>query len=119
MATRTQTQTEATGGFGRCVLVQWSGLLNGDDGDKADLAGFSDKTVQITGTPGTGGTIILEGTLDGTTYAQLTDPQGNPISFTAAGIEAVSENVIGLRPRVTAGDGSTNFVCNVLAKRGS
>lgn len=48
-------------------------------------------------------TIILEGSLDGVTYFQLTDPQGNAISATADKLEQVEELVFYIRPRVTAG----------------
>jgi hypothetical protein len=73
--------------------------------------------VQFAGTLSVGGTIVLEGSNDGVTYYTLTDPQGNAISKTALGIEAVQEVVRFVRPRVTAGDGSTDLKAYLLIKR--
>ena len=44
-----------------------------------------------------------------TNYFGLKDPQGNALSLTAAGGDMVSEVVTHVRPRVTAGDGSTDL----------
>lgn len=101
------------------VIGSWSGLLNGDDGSPVELAAFADKSVQITGTLGTGGSIQLEGSLNGTDWGLLTDPQGNNIVKTALtnSIEAITELVRFVRPRVTAGDGTTNFTVHLLARR--
>lgn len=98
-------------------IVQWTGLLNADTGEPAELPGYADRTVQVTGTFGAGGTIIIEGSVDGTNYVVLTDPQGNAISKTAAFLEAISEAVRYIRPRVSAGDGTTSLVCSILFRR--
>jgi hypothetical protein len=106
------------------IGIIWTGLLNGDDGKPYVCPHRSDKCVQFKGTFGAGGTIILEGTndqvfdtlgaLQSVTYAQLTDPQGNNISKTAAAIEQVLENPNAIRPRVTAGDGTTALTCTAI-----
>jgi hypothetical protein len=109
---------------GRAWHHLWTPLANGDDGAPISLAGVGDVTVQFKGTFGVGGTIILEGTLDtaaqviaGTaTWFQLTDPQGNAISKTAAGIETVMENCTHVRPRVTGGDGTTALTATILSR---
>lgn len=93
----------------RYVSVAWGGLANGDDGASALFAGVADKTVQVTGTFGTGGTAIVEGSMDGTNWSPLTDPQGTALSFTADGINTVLENPKFIRPRITAGDGATDL----------
>ena len=98
-------------------IVQWTGLLNGDDGGPAELPGYADRTVQVTGTFGAGGTIVIEGSVDGINYVTLTDPQGNALSKTAAFLEAISEAVRYIRPRVTAGDGTTSLVCTILFRK--
>lgn len=99
---------------GESCVVSWTGLLNGDDGAPIQLGAYSDRSVQFTGTFGVGGTIVLEGSNDGTNYVVLTDPQGNGISKTSASIEAVSEPSRYVRPRVTAGDGTTALQCHLF-----
>lgn len=104
--------------FGSMVkLVLWDGLLNGDVGAAVEIPDFSDKTVTFEGTFGTGGTIVFQGSNDGSNWYSLTDGQGNAISKTAAGIEAVAENPRYIRPSVTAGDGTTDLECRILATR--
>lgn len=97
----------------------WSGLLNGDDGAAIgpDWAAFSDRSVQVTGTLGAGGTLVWEGSNDGTNWATLNTPAGTALSFTAAGLKQVLEGALYMRPRVTAGDGTTNLAVTVFARR--
>lgn len=114
MATRAATITTPEIGI---TVVQWTGLLNGDDGAPVDLLSFADRSVQITGTFGAGGTVVIEGSNDGTNYVTVTDPQGNAISKTAAGIEAILELMKSTRPRVTAGDGTTVLAVTMLMRR--
>jgi hypothetical protein len=97
----------------------WSGLLNGDDGAPAGSSYSGDRTVQVFGTFGTGGTVIVEGSLDGTNWFQLRDPTGTLISFTAAGGKAVMENAPYIRPRVTGGDGTTALSFLMSVRRNS
>lgn len=117
MATRIFTPTYGPNGQRNGAVFQWTGLLNGDSGNPLEHADFGDRCVQITGTFGAGGTIVIEGSNDGTNYVTLTDPQGNAISKTAAAIEAISENTRYVRPRVTAGDGSTDLAVTLFARR--
>jgi hypothetical protein len=99
---------------------QWTGLTNAttDVGEAIDVPGYADRSVQVTGTFGTGGSVRIEGSIDGTNYAVLTDPQGNALDVTAAKIEAISENVRLLRPRITAGDGTTSLAVTILCRKG-
>lgn len=96
----------------------WSALANGDDGQPLELLDFADYSVQVGGTFGVGGTIVFEGSNDGVTYFTLTDAQGSAISKTAAAIEQVVETCRYVRPRVTAGDGTTNLAVTLYARRG-
>jgi hypothetical protein len=100
-------------------IITWSGLtFSGlDSGRPIQMAGSSDRSVQFTGTFGTGGSVLFEGSNDGTNYFTLTDPQGNTIVKTAAGGEQVIELTRYVRPRVTAGDGTTSITCSLLLKR--
>ena len=107
---------QGTRGLG-AYLVTWAALPNGDTGTPFEDVTAADRTVQVTGTFGIGGSVNLEGSLDGTNYKVLTDPQGNALTFTAAGIEAVTEITKYIRPNVTAGDGSTSLTITVMLRR--
>lgn len=115
MATRTAVQTAVPNAHAQ--LVTWSGLLNTDVGSAIQLAHFGDRTVQVTGTFG-GGTMTFQGSNDGTNWASLTDPQGNAIAKTAAGLEAVLELPRYVRPSVAGGDGTTDLVVTMFATGG-
>lgn len=91
-------------------------MQNGDDGQPIELANFADRSAQVVGTFGAGGKVRIEGSLNGTDYAPLTDPQGNDLDLTAVKIEAVSEVVRWIRPRVIAGDGTTLLTVTMLLK---
>lgn len=96
-------------------------VANGESGAALFLPAFSDRTVQISGTFGAGGSITMQGSLDGTNWFTLTDPQGNNITKTAASLEAISEATPYIRPTVTAGDGTTAITVIVfgISKGGS
>lgn len=100
-------------------LFTWTGLANGDTGDPVSIVDYADLTATLEGTFSTGGSVTLEGSNDGTNYYALTDPQGNAITKTAAGIESVTETPRYIRPSVTAGDGSTSIEVRLLARRGT
>lgn len=86
-----------------CVVVEWV-LSGGDTGKPFDGIEFPDKTVQMSGT--FGAAVTIEGSNDvvnANVWNTLTDPQGNLISMTAAGIEAVMENPYWIRPNAASG----------------
>lgn len=99
-----------------CVIATWANMQNGDDGQPIELANFADRSVQVFGTFGAGGNVRIEGSIDGTNYAPLTDPQGNALDINTAKIEAIIELVRWIRPVVTAGDGSTSLTVTMLLK---
>lgn len=100
-------------------VVSWL-LAQGETGDAINLSEFADRSVHFLGTFG-GATVVLEGsndTNDATTrYATLTDPLGNSISRTSAGLRAVTEMTRLVRPKVTGGDGTTAIEVFLMAKR--
>lgn len=106
-------------------VITWSPLTTTDaDGAAIAMPGSADRTIQFTGTFGTGGTIVMQGSNLASPVAStdadwftLTDPQGNAISKTAAAGEAVLELTRWIRPKVTAGDGSTSLTATLLVKR--
>lgn len=106
--------------FGESAHISWGPLANGDDGTPVSFAEFADRSVQFTGTFGTGGSIQLEGSNDltsPTNWFLLTDYQGNNIVKTAAAFEGVEEPSVWVRPRVTAGDGTTSLTAKLYARR--
>lgn len=92
-------------------VIKTTWVLTGtDDGQPETAPQYPVKSVQVKGTFA-GGTVIMEGSNDGgTTYFTLTDPQGNPLSFTAAGGEAIQENVEKVRPRASVAVTSVTVV---------
>lgn len=117
MATRNLVAQYTPNGHRNAVLVTWSGLLNGDQGSPFEGADWADRTAQISGTFGAGGSVTLEGSGDGTNYTALTDPQGNAVAKTAGALEVIEEGPRYVRPRVTAGDGTTNLTVTIWARR--
>lgn len=119
MATRTHSGVWLSKGV---YQVTWSGLLNTDVGDDVNLSMFPDKSVQVKGTFGAGGTVVIEGSNDGgTTRATLNDSRGETtgaLSFTGADVRTVLENTQLIRPNVTGGDGTTNLTVIIVCRRG-
>lgn len=107
--------------------VVWSGLLNGDTGSPvgstigwqsasavtaaggAVISVYADKTVQVFGTFGAGGTMTFEGSNDGVNFVTLNDAFNNALTLTAASMKEITEVAIQTRPHITAGDGTTNL----------
>lgn len=117
MATRNTVATPQPNNHAGVRMFTWSGLLNGDDGEPVEVPSFPDTAVQFSGTFGSGGNIVLEGSLDGSTYFTLSDPQGNAISKGAAAMEQIQELVRFIKPRVTGGDGTTNLTARLIARK--
>lgn len=107
---------------GSALRFSWSGanaLANGDSTSPIPFCEFADRSVQVLGTFGAGGTIVFEGSNDGgATYATLNDLSGgNAWSKTAAGIDGVAEITQLARARVTGGDGTTSLEVHVVLRR--
>lgn len=99
-------------------IVTWGPMANGDVGvDPAALLGFSDRSLQVEGTFGVGGTVVWEGSNDGVNFHTLNDPFGVALSFSAAGLKAVTEACQFVRPRVTGGDGTTALTVTSVFRR--
>lgn len=116
MATRNATNVTINE-TGRVRLITWTGLLNTDDGTPAEWVDFADRCIQVTGTFGAGGSLTVEGSNDGVNWAPLADPQGNPMTFTSQRIEQALELPRFVRPRVTAGDGTTSLVTTLCMRK--
>lgn len=102
---------------GSVQKVTWSTLTTTNiTGTPVQLSKFGDKTVSVTGVLGVGGTLKIQGSNDNTNWFDLTDPQGNALSFTALGMEAITENPMYIMPKVSAGNGTTNFDVIMIAR---
>lgn len=102
----------------RSQTAQWTGLLNGDDGAPIEWPDYADRSIQCQGTPGAAGNLRWEGSNDGSNYVVLTDPQGNNLDITATGrLEQLQELTRYMRPRVTAGDGTTTWTVTCYGAR--
>lgn len=113
MALRTATRSDTPAG----VVFQWTGLLNGDTGSLVNINEYGDRSVQVTGTFGLGGSVNVEGNLDGANNSILRAPDSSALTFTAAGLKQILETSLNIRPNVTAGDGTTSLVVTLYARR--
>lgn len=118
MATVTPTVTYAPDGHRNAVRVVWASMANGDVGAPFSGFGLRDGSVQIEGTFGTGGSISIQMSNDGTNWQLAADPQGNDVTKTAADLETLLD-IVGrqLRPTVTAGDGTTALTVTLYGVR--
>lgn len=95
---------------GGYIRHRWESLGNGDDGAAATSGMFADRSIQVTGTFGSGGEVVIEGSNDGgSNYETLTDAFGGTLSITSASLLTVMQFVQLIRPRVIAGDGTTDL----------
>lgn len=90
--------------------VKWTPLTQTNNvGAAFGMSDFQDRSVQVFGTFG-GATVTIEGSNDdGTTWATLNDPFGNALSFTAAGLKAITELPQYIRPNVSGAGGTTSL----------
>jgi hypothetical protein len=81
-------------------------------------ANFADRSVQVTGTFGTGGSVQIEGSNDGgTTYNIMNDAFGNALVLTSGVIKQITETAERIRPNVTAGDATTAINVNLFMRK--
>ncbi|HEY8837230.1 MAG TPA: hypothetical protein VIO16_06010 [Dehalococcoidia bacterium] len=99
------------------VVISWGPMVNGDTGTPVKRPDLVDRSMQVTGTFGAGGSVAVEGSNDGVNYYALSNPQGTVIAVTTAGIVQIEEATVFVRPHVTAGDGTTSLTCTMCARR--
>lgn len=103
---------------GSVVVVTWAALTTtNSDGAPLDWTQWADRCISFTGTFGAGGTVVLQGSNDGTNYFTLNNAQGTALSFTAAGLKQAVELPLWVRPFVSAGDGTTSITAILVARR--
>jgi hypothetical protein len=101
----------------------WAGLLQSslDTGAGVSVADAAQIMVMIaSGTLGVGGAITWEGSLNNVDWFPLTSQIGTPAAIVQTALltpAMVQERPLYVRPRVTAGDGTTALVASVVTKR--
>ena len=98
-------------------VITWTPLAVGDVGEQVEMTGAADRSVQVFGTFGVGGTVLFEGSNDGQNWSTLNTPQGTPVAFTSSKILGVLELSRFVRPRVSIGDGTTSVSIVALFRR--
>jgi hypothetical protein len=126
VAVRAKAETRLTTfGDTGCHAITWTGLLQSslDTGVPFECPGASERSVQVSGTLGAGGSVRFEGSnlaapaVDAD-WAPLSDPQGVALDMAAIStVKKVQEMTRWVRPRITAGDGTTSLTVTLLAKR--
>lgn len=119
MATRAITLNRNIAKDGSVIQASWTGLTfaSTDDGAPLGQPAWGERTVQVFGTFGAGGSLAMEGSNDGTTWAPVANRAGSALVFTAAGINRIQDYPLYVRPRVTGGDGTTNLSVFIAAHR--
>lgn len=112
MADAVRAITEYTAGLrGTKVYYNPVALDSDDSTTLMSVATYTDKTIHVYGTFGTGGSLTIQGSNkpneDGTTMVTLHKTDLSAMTFTAAGCFTLLENPLWLRAIVTAGDGTT------------
>lgn len=99
------TRDHAAGTFGSRGIgftATWSDLGPKDDGAPYEIMGASERCVQVSGDL-SGARVFIDGSVDGTHFHPLYNPDGAPLMFRTPGLEAIREPVRFIRPRVDGG----------------
>jgi len=103
-------------GDGSVMSILWTLTTANADGAPVKMTPFADRSIQMTGTWGSG-TGVLQGSNDGVTWFTLYDPDGSPITSAATNkLEQVLELTQFMRPVLTGSTGAT-VVFNMIARR--
>ena len=98
------------------MLIAWENLQVGDSGAGVTFSMCADRSVQVSGTFGVGGSLSIQGSNDGVNWYTLTGLTGHDLTFTTGGISMISEITQYIKPVITAGDGTTDLTVTILAK---
>jgi hypothetical protein len=103
----------------RATLVVWTPLTSTNvDGNAYETPVFVDKSVQVLGTFG-GATVTIQGanvfSPTASDWDTLHKVDNTNLTFTAAGIFTVLDNVVAIRPLLSGGDGTTSITVRLLA----
>lgn len=113
MATINPTISLAGSKDGSTYQIIWADVTNADTCAPVSKPEYADKSIQVAGTFNSA-SVALQGSNDGTNYAPLNDPGGTVIGINAAGIKAILENTLWIKPVTTGGGGSQSLTISVL-----
>lgn len=100
-----------------CHVMTWANLTAANDtGEAIEMPGSVNRSVQMSGTFGAGGKVVLEGSNNGNEWIVLTDGNGNVLRFTGPGLSNVGELTRYIRPRREAG-ASVDVTVDLLMRR--
>lgn len=97
------------------MKVTWT-MTAGDTAQPLAYAQWSDRSLQAEGTFA-GATVTLQGSNSGNGYVALSDPLGNTLSMTSAGMKQVMEVTGYVKPVLTGGDGTTSITITAVVRR--
>lgn len=112
MATIPAKVTAVGRGDDSALLVVWTPVTEADSCAAVSLPEYGDKSIQVVGTFGSA-SVAVQGSNDGTNFEALNDPSSTAIGITAAGIKAVLENTVYVKP-VASGGSSQSLTINML-----
>jgi len=96
------------------IIWAWTNLQLNQSGQPAELLyGAGRLWVQVGGTPGSGGVVMIEGSITGTQWGQLILENNNAAQFGTAGGGALRGTPRLIRPRVVSGDANTAFTVHI------
>lgn len=98
------------------VRVTWEGLGQGDEGEAVTYGVFTDRSVQVFGTFGAGGSVTMQGSNDNANFVALTDPRGNALSISSPRLEQIEDLSYSFKPVVNGGDGTTALTVVLFAR---
>ena len=93
-------------------------LLTTDTCVAAYIPALTDRSVQVTGTAGAGGSISIQGSNDGVNFVVLNDVFGGLLSALAPGtLKQINEECAWIKAVVAGGDGTTAMSVIVVGKK--
>lgn len=95
----------------------WTPVTNADTCVAVSCPTLRDKSIQVAGTFGSV-SVALHGSNDGTNYAALSDPAGNVIAITAAGIVQIGQITHYIKPVGSGGGGTQSVTITVVGSHG-
>lgn len=104
----------------KLIRVVWPNMGDGDIGEPVQLGRYADRSVQVSGTYGTGGKVQFQGSLDADPNTAQWDPavydtNGLPMEVSDYKIRQVVPLCLWHRP-VVSGDATTNLTVTMFCK---
>jgi hypothetical protein len=98
--------------------ITWPNMKQGDVGEPVTFSLHQDRSVQVIGTFGTGGSVAINGSNNNVDFVALTDMRGNNLTISQPRIEQIEDCTYAVRPEVVSGDPTTNLSVIIFARSG-